>query len=273
MPCVGRSGPRAWALVGARSSCWRRPADGSFFFFLYARRSQIPVRRLGRTGTPTRVGEAGRESPASSLSLGVRAPTFATTRPPLPPPPPQVDQMAPESSRPDVHGVVLGTGGRVKVPGSLPASHRWAPLSSAVILSPKIGLFCHQVSADTVSFGVCRRGLWVSGCTRGSGPVGRQLAPGSAFAAGAACLGLCAGSCVVCLADPARGAASGRPEGGGARRCGSLALCSPLRAPGGGWDDPCPVGSVPRVSRSPLGVVGCSRLRCEVVGRRGGGCR
>ena len=169
-------------------------------FSLCTSKAKSPVRRLGRTGTPTRVGEALRESPACSLSLGVRAPTFATTRPPPPPhpnPPPQVDQMAPESPRPGVHGVVLGTGGRVKVLGSLPASRRWAPLSTAVILSPEIGLFCHQVSADTVSFGVCHRGLWVSGCTRGSGPLGRQLAPDSAFAAGAARLGLCAGSCVV----------------------------------------------------------------------------
>ena len=33
------------------------------------------------------------------------------------------------------------------------ASRGWAPLSAAVISSPLMGLFYHQVSADTVSFG------------------------------------------------------------------------------------------------------------------------
>lgn len=112
--------------------------------------------------------------------------------PPLPSPP-----LPHESSGPGVYGAALGTGGRDKVPGALPASRRWGPLSAAVISSPLIGLFCHQVSADTVSLGVCDRGLWVSGRTRGSGLLGRQLVPGSALAAGAARLGLCAGSCVV----------------------------------------------------------------------------
>ena len=42
---------------------------------------------------------------------------------------------------------------------------------------------------------------------------------------------------------------------------------SPLQAPRGGWDDPRPVGSVPRVRCSPPGVVGRSHLR------RGGGVR
>ena len=102
-----------------------------------------------------------------------------------------------ESSGPGVYGVALGTGGRAKVPGFLHASRGWAPLSAAVISSPLMGLFYHQVSADTVSFGVCRRGLWVSRCTRGSEPSGRQLVPGSALAAGAARLGLCAGSRAV----------------------------------------------------------------------------
>ena len=147
----------------------------------------------------------GHPGPAPSPLVGVRGPTWATTRPvPLlpsprsprstrpPPPPPHA-----ESSGPGVYGVALGTGGRAKVPGFLHASRGWAPLSAAVISSPLMGLFYHQVSADTVSFGVCRRGLWVSRCTRGSEPSGRQLVPGSALAAGAARLGLCAGSRAV----------------------------------------------------------------------------
>ena len=147
----------------------------------------------------------GRAPRASSLSLGgCPRPHLGhhTPRPPAPLPP--VDQMNPppppphaESSGPGVYGVALGTGGRAKVPGFLHASRGWAPLSAAVISSPLMGLFYHQVSADTVSFGVCRRGLWVSRCTRGSEPSGRQLVPGSALAAGAARLGLCAGSRAV----------------------------------------------------------------------------
>lgn len=87
VPRRGRSGTRARSLVRARSSRWGRLADGSFFFSFFARRSQIPVRRHGRAGRPTRVGgseAASASSPASSLSLGVRAPTFAATRPPPP---------------------------------------------------------------------------------------------------------------------------------------------------------------------------------------------
>ncbi|KAI4529053.1 hypothetical protein MG293_020891 [Ovis ammon polii] len=38
-----------------------------------------------------------------------------------------------------------------------------------------------QVSADTVSFGVCHRGLWVSRRTRRSGLLGRQLVPGGGW--------------------------------------------------------------------------------------------
>lgn len=198
-PCRTVWAPRAWSVVGARSSRWRRLADGSSFFFMHIE-SQIP---RSETRTDRYAYPCGRsvEGVSGLLPLPWRpCPHFCHHAAPSsspPQPPPQVDQMAPESPRPGVHGVVLGTGGRVKVLGSLPASRRWAPLSTAVILSPEIGLFCHQVSADTVSFGVCHRGLWVSGCTRGSGPLGRQLAPDSAFAAGAARLGLCAGSCVV----------------------------------------------------------------------------
>lgn len=51
------------------------------------------------------------------------------------------------------------------VPGSLPVSHRWAPLLAAVILSPLMGLFYHQVSANMVCFNVCYQRLWVFGCT------------------------------------------------------------------------------------------------------------
>lgn len=49
------------------------------------------------------------------------------------------------------------------VPGSLPVSHRWAPLSAAVILSPLMGLFYHQVSADMVCFSVLSKtgSLWM----------------------------------------------------------------------------------------------------------------
>lgn len=42
------------------------------------------------------------------------------------------------------------------VPGSLPVSHRWAPLLAAVILSPLMGLFYHQVSANMVCFSVIK---------------------------------------------------------------------------------------------------------------------
>ena len=62
-----------------------------------------------------------------------------------------------------------------------------------------------------------------------------------------------------------------RPEGGGgevARVFYPRRPSPPLWAPGGGWDDPRPVGSAPPVRCSPLGVVGRSRLR-----RGGGGWR
>lgn len=202
---LGKSGPQAWSLVGARSSHWRCLADGSFFLHIEPKPSQ----RLGLNSTSTRVGEAGRASLASSLFLGVRVPTFATTYSPplflplsLPRPP------NPESSRPGVYGIVLKTGGLAKVPESLPVSQGWALLSAAVILSPLMGLFCHQTSADMVCFGVCYQGFWVCGCTWGFGPWGHQLVPNLALASGANCLGLCAGSYVVCVADPPGGATS-----------------------------------------------------------------
>ena len=46
--------------------------------------SPKPIQRLGLNSTPTHVGKAGRASLASSLSLGVCVPTFATTHPPPP---------------------------------------------------------------------------------------------------------------------------------------------------------------------------------------------
>lgn len=61
--------------------------------------------------------------------------------------------------------------------------------------------------------------------------------------AGAARLGLCAGSCAVCLADPARGATSGlwATRGRWGEVLWVLVTLHPLlRAPGGGWDDPPP---------------------------------
>lgn len=49
------------------------------------------------------------------------------------------------------------------VPGSLPVSHRWAPLLAAVILSPLMGLFYHQVSANMVFQCLLSKtvGLWM----------------------------------------------------------------------------------------------------------------
>ena len=87
-------------------------------------------------------------------------------------------------------------------------SHRWALLSAAVILSPLMGLFCHQVSTDMVCLGDCYERFRVSRCPWGFGPGGYQLVPNLALASGANCLGLCAGSYVVRLADPTCGATS-----------------------------------------------------------------
>ena len=104
-------------------------------------------------------------------------------------------------------------------------------------------------------------GLWMYAGLWAFGP---PAAPDLALAAGAACLGLCAGSCVVCLADPTRGATSSLwvTQGWwGEAAWVFYPLRSLLQAPRGGWDDPRPVGSVPRVRCSSPGVVGHSRLR------------
>lgn len=201
----GRPGCPVWDGLGPGRAPWSGPARlvGSASLtvpssvFLWHVEAKSPSGDSdGPVPLPAWTKRGGRPRPAPPLS--VSAPPLWPPRAPAPLP---VDQMTPpppqESSGPGVYGAALGTGGRDKVPGALPASRRWAPLSAAVISSPLIGLFCHQVSADTVSFGVCHRGLWVSGRTRGSGLLGRQLVPGSALAAGAARLGLCAGSCVV----------------------------------------------------------------------------
>ena len=80
------------------------------------------------------------------------------------------------------------------VPGSLPVSHRWAPLSAAVILSPLMGLFYHQVSADMVCFSVLSKtgSLWMH--IYGSRILGHQLVTDLALATEAIYGGLCASS-------------------------------------------------------------------------------
>ena len=183
-----------------------------------------------------------RAPPASSLSLGgCPRPHFGHRAPPPPAPLPPVDQMTPpppppphprhESSGPGVYGVALGTGGRAKVPGVLHASRGWAPLSAAVISSPLMGLFYHQVSADTVCFGVCRRGNFGSLDVRGAlglraassgprfGPCRWSRPPGPVRRL------LCGVGWLTRLVVPPP--VSGRPEGGGARRRGSSTLCAP----------------------------------------------
>ena len=147
VPHRGRSGSRARSLVGARSSRWRRLADGCSFLFLDAHRSQIPIRRLQRTGTPTRAGEAGEGAPGQlSLPWWVSVPPLWPSRAPSPcsPSPGRPDDSPPprhESSGPGVYGVALGTGGLAKVPGFLHASRGWAPLLAAVVSLPLTGLF------------------------------------------------------------------------------------------------------------------------------------
>ena len=210
--------------------------------FLDAHRSQIPVRRLRRTGTPTRVGEAGEGAPGQlPLPWWVSPPPLWPSRAPSPcspspgrpddspPPPPHPPRH--ESSGPGVYGVALGTGGRAKVPGVLHASRGWAPLSAAVVSSPLMGLFYHQVSADTVCFGVCHRGNFGSLDVRGAlglraassgprfGPCRWSRPPGPVRRL------LCGVVWLTRLVVPPP--VSGRPEGGGARRRGSSTLCAP----------------------------------------------
>ena len=104
------------------------------------------------------------------------------------------------------------------------ASRGWAPLSAAVISSPLMGLFYHQVSADTVCFGVCRRGNFGSLDVRGAlglraassgprfGPCRWSRPPGPVRRL------LCGVVWLTRLVVPPP--VSGRPEGGGARRRG-----------------------------------------------------
>lgn len=124
--------------------------------------SQVPVWSSGQTDTCPR-GQAGKGFPGwpagSTSFMSLSLPCGHA---------PRVDQMALRALGLATLGQGWGTSVRMGVPGIPPRPVGGPRCWAWTFFAAEIGLFCHQVDADTILFSACRWRPWASGCTWGA---------------------------------------------------------------------------------------------------------